>query len=117
MTTQRRYANGAYLSGKQLPIDDITSGNYVDALEVKEYYTVQNGDKSPRHRIVNNLLGPQTFCPIIRRTEKLSKLDSSDLRKRCNFKGRLRFFVIEVAQCPAKQFRRIRGDNLLASFT
>ncbi len=46
------------LTGKQLPIDDITSGNYVDALEVKEYYAVRNGDKSPRHRIVNNLLGP-----------------------------------------------------------
>jgi Fic family protein len=72
-----------YLTGKQLPIDDITSGNYVDALEAKEYYTIQNGDKSQRHRIVNNLLGPQTFCPVIRRTEKLSKLDSADLRKRC----------------------------------
>jgi len=72
-----------YLTGKQLPIDDIASGNYVDALEAKEYYTIQNGNKSPRHRIVNNLLGPQTFCPVIRRTEKLSHLDSADLRKRC----------------------------------
>ncbi len=72
-----------FLTGKQLPVDDITSGNYVDALETKEYYTVQSGDKSPRHRIVNNLLGPQTFCPVVRRTEKLSKLDSADLHKRC----------------------------------
>ncbi|MDP0589180.1 MAG: Fic family protein [Candidatus Endonucleobacter bathymodioli] len=32
---------------------------------------------------MNNILGSQTFCPIIRRTEKLSKLDASDLRKRC----------------------------------
>ena len=72
-----------FLASKMLPIDDITSGNYVDALETKKYYTVQNGNKSPRHRIVNNLLGPQTFCPLIRRTEKLSKLDSADLRKRC----------------------------------
>jgi Fic family protein len=72
-----------FLTGKQLPIDDISSGNYVDALEAKEYYTVQNRDKSPRHRIVNNLLGPQTFCPIIRKTEKLFKLDSADLQKRC----------------------------------
>ncbi|AQQ71015.1 Fic/DOC family protein [Limihaloglobus sulfuriphilus] len=72
-----------FLMGKQLPVDDITSGNYVDALESKEYYAVQNGDKSPRYRIVNNLLGPKTFCPVVRLTEKLSKLDSSDLRKRC----------------------------------
>jgi len=72
-----------FLTGKQLPVGDITSGNYVDALETKEYYTVQNGEKSPRHRIVNNLLGPKTFCPIVMRTQKLSELNSSDLRKRC----------------------------------
>lgn len=72
-----------FLTGKQLLIDDITSGNYVDALDAKEYYTIQSGDKSKRHRIVNNLLGPQTFCPVIRRTEMLSKLDCADLHKRC----------------------------------
>ncbi len=72
-----------FLTGKQLPVDDLTSGNYVDALETKDYYTVQNGEKSSRHRIVNNLLGPKSFCPVVRRTEKLAKLDSSDLRKRC----------------------------------
>lgn len=72
-----------FLTGKPLPIDDITSGNYVDALEVEEYYTVANGEKSQRHRIVNNLLGPQSFCPIIRRTKNLAQWDSSDLRKRC----------------------------------
>jgi hypothetical protein len=72
-----------FLTGKQLSIDDIRSGNYVDALETKQYYTVQNGDKSPRHRIINNLLGPKSFCPIIRRTEKLASQDSTELRKRC----------------------------------
>ena len=72
-----------FLTGKRLPLDDITSGNYVDALEAKKYYTVQCGEKSPRHRIVNNLLGSRAFCPIVRRTEKLSKMDSADLRKRC----------------------------------
>ena len=72
-----------FLTSKQLPIDNITSGNYVDALEVKEYYAIENGNKSQRHRIVNNLLGSPTFCPIIRKTVKLTKLDSSDLRKRC----------------------------------
>jgi Fic family protein len=73
-----------FLTDKQLPIDDIASGNYVDALEPKEYYTITNGEKSRRHRIVNNLLGPKEFCPIIRKTEKLSKMDSTDLRKRCD---------------------------------
>ena len=72
-----------FLTAKQLPLDDRTSGNYVDALEAKNYYSVQNGEKSSRHRIVNNLLGPKTFCPVVRRTAKLAKLASSDLRKRC----------------------------------
>ncbi len=81
--TRRVWFFYEFLTGKQLPLDDIASGNYVDALETEKYYTIPNGNKFPRHRIVNNLLGFQTFCPIIRRTEKLSKLDSADLRKRC----------------------------------
>jgi len=72
-----------FLSCEQLPIGDITSGNYVDALESKEYYTIANGEKTRRYRIVKNLLGPREFCPIIRKTEKLSEMDSADLRKRC----------------------------------
>ncbi len=72
-----------FLTGNRLPVDDITSGNYVDALDAGQYFTVRNGQRSQRHRIVNNLLGSGFFCPIIRRTEKLSRLDSADLRKRC----------------------------------
>jgi Fic family protein len=72
-----------FLTGKQLPIDDVTSGNYVDALEAKAYYTITNGERARRQRIVNNLLGPKEFCPIIRKTEKLSEMDSADLRKKC----------------------------------
>ncbi|NBK20505.1 MAG: Fic family protein [Spirochaetia bacterium] len=72
-----------FLTGKQLPVDDMITGNYVGALEAKDYYTVQSGEKSSRHRIVNNLLGPQGFCPVVRRTEKLSRLDASNLKQRC----------------------------------
>lgn len=71
------------LTEKQLPIGDMTTGNYVDALETKDNYTVQNGERSPRYRIVNNLLGPRAFCPVVRKTEKLLELDSTVLKKRC----------------------------------
>jgi len=81
--TRRIWFFYEFLTRKQLPVDDITSGNYVDALEAKKYYTIANGEKSQRHRIVNNLLGPKDFCPVIRKTEKLSKMDSTDLRKKC----------------------------------
>ncbi len=72
-----------FLIGKQLPIKNITSGNYVEALEPQKYYTIANGENSKRHRVVNNLLGPEGFCPIIRRTEQLARMDSANLRKRC----------------------------------
>jgi hypothetical protein len=52
-----------FLTEKQLPFDDMTTSNYIDALETKDYYTVQKGERSPRHRVVNQFLGPRTFCP------------------------------------------------------
>lgn len=72
-----------FLTEKQLPIDDMTTSNYIDALETKDYYTVQKGERSPRHRVVNNLLGPRTFCPVVRKTERLLELDSASLQRRC----------------------------------
>jgi hypothetical protein len=36
-----------------------------------------------RQRVIDNLLGGRSFCPIIRRTEKLAAMEESDLRKRC----------------------------------
>ncbi|MBF0408443.1 MAG: Fic family protein [Candidatus Riflebacteria bacterium] len=72
-----------FLLEKILPVDDVSSGNYVNAIEEKLYYTITNGEKSQRHRVVNNLPGPMEFCPIIRKTDKLKKMDSADLRKRC----------------------------------
>ncbi len=59
----------------------MTTGNYVDALESRDYYTVEKGERSPRHRIVNNLLGTRAFCPVVRKTKKLSELDSAALKK------------------------------------
>jgi len=81
--TRRIWFFYEFLTGRKLSLDDISSGNYIDALDPGEYYTVQKGANSRRHRIVNNLLGPPNFCPVIRRTEKLSQLGSTDLRKRC----------------------------------
>lgn len=72
-----------FLTGEKLPIEDLAMGNYVEALEKKKVFTIGNGEKSRRHRVVNNLLGPKAFCPIIRRTDRLSGMDSALLRARC----------------------------------
>lgn len=72
-----------FLTGHHLPIDDLVSGNYIDALEPEKYFTIRKGKNSPRHRVVNNLLGSNYFCPIIRRTEKNTQMDSDKLRLQC----------------------------------
>ncbi len=72
-----------FLTGERLPISDLKTGNYVYALEDSDYYTIQPGEKSSRHRVVDNLLGPKEFCPIIRRTEKLINFDSVDIAQKC----------------------------------
>jgi hypothetical protein len=82
--TRRIWFFCEFLTGKILPLDDITSSNYVDALDSTAYYTVDPGEKSQRHRIVNNLLGPSAFCPIIRKTDKLTRMDTEGFQKRCD---------------------------------
>ncbi len=72
-----------FLTGRRLPMDDLSRGNYLEALESDIYYTLSRGEKSRRHRVINNLLGPREFCPIVRKTEKLGEMDQTDFRERC----------------------------------
>lgn len=71
------------LTGRELPLPDLTKGNYIALLESDRYYTASPGRRIRRHRIIDNLLGERAFCPIIRRTEKLADMERIDLRKRC----------------------------------
>jgi len=73
-----------YLTDQLLPIDDVTQGNYVEALDPKQYYTVESGQKSKRHRIVDNLLGNKQFNPVARKRDQLKKMETVDLRKKCD---------------------------------
>jgi Fic family protein len=58
-----------WLTGKQLKIDDIHKGNYIDLIDDSlQYPGLSVGSK--RHRIKNNLPGVKNFCPLIRKTEK-----------------------------------------------
>lgn len=73
-----------FLMGIKLPIEDITSGMYVEALDAEYYYTIKNGAKYSRYRVIDNLLGSKEFCPIVRKTQKLSMFDLSDLQEKCD---------------------------------
>jgi hypothetical protein len=72
-----------FLTGRELPLPDLTQGNYIELLESGRYYTAAPGRRVQRQRIFDNLLGGKHFCPIIRRTEKLAAMEEIDLRKRC----------------------------------
>jgi hypothetical protein len=71
------------LTGTKLDIDDLRAGSYIDILEPDEYYTVSPSKQIRRQRINDNLLGDRRFCPTVRRTEVLKRLEATDLPERC----------------------------------
>ncbi|MGI6495276.1 MAG: Fic family protein [Kiritimatiellia bacterium] len=83
-----KYARRAWflyelLMGRQLPVSDLTKGNYVDLLDTDEYYTAVRPHPVRRQRINDNLLGDARFCPTIRRTDALRGFEKADLPARC----------------------------------
>lgn len=72
-----------FLTGRQLPLTNLTKGNYIELLEPDRYYTRAPGRHVQRQRVIDNLLGGKDFCPSIRRTEKLAAMEEISLRKRC----------------------------------
>lgn len=66
-----------WLSQKQLPVPDLNQGNSVLLLDESLHFTIE-GERSARHRIVNNLPGTVQFCPLVRKTEKLEALMAKD---------------------------------------
>ena len=68
-----------FLTGKRLPLADLKHGNYVDLLDATEYYTLASSRQVRRQRINDNMLGGRAFCPTVRRTSELRRLDAADL--------------------------------------
>ncbi|MCB9768783.1 MAG: cell filamentation protein Fic, partial [Candidatus Omnitrophica bacterium] len=74
-----------WLSNKELPVSDLNRGNYFTVLDPKKYYAIpreKGATAEKRYRVVNNLLGQPTYCPIVRRTEELSRFEGLRLDKR-----------------------------------
>ena len=57
-------------AGRILDLEDARSGNYVEALD-PERHIVGDRRNSPRHRVIDNLLGGVGLCPVMRRTARL----------------------------------------------
>ena len=62
-----------WITGERLDLADAERGPYAMVLDPARYYTIA-GETSPRHRIRNNLPGTSDFCPLVRRTDRLTAL-------------------------------------------
>ena len=71
-----------FLTKKTLPIDDLKVGNYIELLDSKKYYTLPLPKKIKRQRIDDNLLGGNTFCPIVRKSDKLKVYEDENLSQK-----------------------------------
>lgn len=67
-----------WLLNIKLNIHDLKKSNYVTLIDEKMQYAISPGERSSRHRIINNLPGTKEFCPLITKTEKLEKFIASE---------------------------------------
>jgi len=72
-----------FLTGTLLPLEDADKGNYILLLDPEEYYTLKNGVRSSRQRVINNLTGTVAFCPLIRRTNRLKQVEQTNFIEQC----------------------------------
>ena len=48
----------------------------IPVLDAKLHFALSSGERSPRHKVINNLPGTPSFCPLVRRTERLDALST-----------------------------------------
>ncbi len=72
-----------WLMNESLDIPDANVKiKYLDLLEPNKQFSVTNGLKSARHRIINNLPGTVDFCPLIFKTDKLKNYIGENLSQK-----------------------------------
>jgi hypothetical protein len=69
------------MTGRVLDIPDDPGVPAIDLLDSDAYFTGKPS-LSRRHRVRDNLLGNEAYCPIIRRTEKLARFTKSGLAEK-----------------------------------
>ncbi len=72
-----------WLTGLTLPLPDGTPRKYVPLLDEKEWVVNARPVRSPRHHVLDNLLGPALLCPMVRRTPEVQALLAFDVQKAC----------------------------------
>jgi len=67
-----------WLTDRQLDLVDAKRSTYADVVDPKLQFAVP-GQRSPRHRVRNNLPGTSNFCPLVFRTDALDESITLDL--------------------------------------
>lgn len=62
---------------------DLSKRSYVKLVNDTLQYCVE-GEKSPRHMVINNLPGDRNFCPMIRKTLRLTEYENEHLVEKKN---------------------------------
>lgn len=68
-----------WLTDKELPISALTSGNYIKLFEDDFYYTLQDGVRHKRMRVINNAIGTRNYCPTVRKTKAIQRIAGIDI--------------------------------------
>lgn len=92
-----------WLTQKELKIEAIASGNYIDLLD-PERYIIGMPIRISRWRINDNLIGVSEFCPIIRKTQALKELVAKDIIK--ELEGLKKEYPYEIFQRASQYLYR-----------
>ena len=73
-----------YLTGHDLPVSPLKTGNYGYVLPPDEYFCLDSSHswKAKRQRLVCNLPGNAEFCPVVRLTPRIKEFLQKDLASR-----------------------------------
>lgn len=73
-----------FLTGRQLPVPPIKTGNYDYALPPEEYFTLSKNfsSRATRQRLFCNLPGDSVFFPIVRLTKKIKAALDTDFKEK-----------------------------------
>lgn len=71
-----------WLTGRQLDLPDAGTVRAVSVLDPKQQFGLEEGVLSKRHRVYDNLPGTREFCPLVRRTDELDRLQDAGLDER-----------------------------------
>lgn len=77
--TRRIWFLYEWLTGKELNIPDLSSGNYLPVIDPEMQYALP-GVKIRRQRVIDNLPGTRLFCPLVFRTKILDTFISLNLK-------------------------------------